>query len=60
MEDYFQVAALPGAVSRESWPTRKYRVERNTELLLSLLEAPKGCTAPFIVLGWVQSAQLDW
>jgi hypothetical protein len=41
MEDYLKVAALPGAVSRESWPTRKYRAERNTELLLSLLERPQ-------------------
>jgi hypothetical protein len=56
VEDCFRIAALPDALSRESWPTRKYRVERrNTELLLSLLEAPKACTAPFILLGWVQS-----
>lgn len=52
VEDYFHVAALSRAVSRESWPTREYRVERNTERLLSVL-ANKGVHGTFFVLGWV-------
>jgi polysaccharide deacetylase family protein (PEP-CTERM system associated) len=52
VEDYFQVAALSSAVSRESWPTREYRVEGNTERLLNLL-AEKGVRGTFFVLGWV-------
>jgi polysaccharide deacetylase family protein (PEP-CTERM system associated) len=52
VEDYFQVAALASAVSRESWPTREYRVERNTQRILSLLDA-HGVRGTFFVLGWV-------
>ena len=52
MEDYFQVAALAPAISRESWPTREYRVEKNTERLLALL-ARRGIRGTFFVLGWV-------
>jgi polysaccharide deacetylase family protein (PEP-CTERM system associated) len=52
VEDYFHVAALAGAVSRESWPTREYRVERNTQRILSLLET-RGVHGTFFVLGWV-------
>jgi polysaccharide deacetylase family protein (PEP-CTERM system associated) len=52
VEDYFQVAALAPAVSRESWPTREYRVEANTERILNLL-AEKNVKGTFFVLGWV-------
>lgn len=52
VEDYFHVAALSSAISRESWPTRECRVERNTERLLSLL-ADKRVSGTFFVLGWV-------
>ena len=52
VEDYFQVAALSSAISRESWPTREYRVERNTERILNLL-AEKSVRGTFFVLGWV-------
>src|SRR3981081_3253736 len=52
VEDYFHVAALASAVSRESWPTREYRVERNTHRILSLLDA-RGVRGTFFVLGWV-------
>jgi polysaccharide deacetylase family protein (PEP-CTERM system associated) len=52
VEDYFQVAALAGAVSRESWSTREYRVEGNTHRILSLLDA-RGVRGTFFVLGWV-------
>jgi polysaccharide deacetylase family protein (PEP-CTERM system associated) len=52
VEDYFHVAALASAVSRESWPTREYRVTGNTERLLGLLDE-KGIHGTFFVLGWV-------
>jgi polysaccharide deacetylase family protein (PEP-CTERM system associated) len=52
VEDYFQVAALSGAISRESWPTREYRVESNTQRILSLLDS-RGVRGTFFVLGWV-------
>ena len=52
VEDYFQVAALSSAISRESWPTRESRVERNTERILYLL-AEKGVRGTFFVLGWI-------
>ena len=52
VEDYFQVAALAPAISRESWPTREYRVVANTERILSLL-AERNVRGTFFVLGWV-------
>ena len=52
VEDYFQVAALASAISRESWPTQEYRVERNTEVILNLL-AERGIHGTFFILGWV-------
>ncbi len=52
VEDYFQVAALAAAIPRESWPTREYRVERNTERILGLLDE-KRVRGTFFVLGWV-------
>ncbi len=52
VEDYFHVAALASAVSRDSWSSRECRVERNTERLLELLQA-RGVCGTFFVLGWV-------
>ncbi len=52
VEDYFHVAALASAVSRDSWGTRECRVERNTERLLALL-AGQEIRGTFFVLGWV-------
>jgi polysaccharide deacetylase family protein (PEP-CTERM system associated) len=52
VEDYFQVAALAPAISRESWPQRESRVERNTDHLLGLL-AERGMHGTFFVLGWI-------
>ena len=51
VEDYFQVAALAPAVPRESWPTREYRVERNTDVILGLL-AERSIRGTFFILGW--------
>lgn len=58
VEDYFHVAALSSAISKESWPTREYRVERNTDRLLELLTI-KGVRATFFVLGWVAERSPD-
>jgi polysaccharide deacetylase family protein (PEP-CTERM system associated) len=52
VEDYFHVAALSSAITRESWPTHESRVERNTERMLALL-AERGVRGTFFVLGWV-------
>ena len=52
VEDYFQVAALAAAVSRDSWPDRESRVERNTDRILALLEE-RGVRGTFFVLGWI-------
>jgi polysaccharide deacetylase family protein (PEP-CTERM system associated) len=52
VEDYFHVAALAPAVSRDSWEAREYRVEANTERLLTLL-AEHRVQGTFFVLGWV-------
>lgn len=56
VEDYFQVAALSSAVSRDSWTLRESRVEANTERLLRLLEE-RGVRATFFLLGWVAERQ---
>ena len=52
VEDYFHVAALSSAISRESWASREYRVEANTERLLGVL-AERNVHGTFFVLGWV-------
>jgi len=52
VEDYFHVAALSAVITRDSWATREYRVEANTERLLALL-AERQVRGTFFVLGWV-------
>ena len=52
VEDWFQVQALEGAVSRDSWDRRELRVARNTERILGLL-SDAGCRATFFILGWI-------
>ncbi|TBW51574.1 DUF3473 domain-containing protein [Marinobacter halodurans] len=52
VEDYFQVAALAEAVSRDAWDTMEYRVEANTDCLLARFEK-HGIRATFFTLGWV-------
>lgn len=52
VEDYFQVAALAPAISRESWSERESRVERNTERVLARL-AERNIRGTFFVLGWI-------
>ncbi|WP_111495976.1 XrtA system polysaccharide deacetylase [Marinobacter bohaiensis] len=52
VEDYFQVAALAEAVSRDDWDRMEYRVEANTDRLLARF-AEHGIKATFFTLGWV-------
>jgi polysaccharide deacetylase family protein (PEP-CTERM system associated) len=52
VEDYFQVQALAGAVSRAAWDDMPRRVQANTERLLASFERA-GVHATFFVLGWV-------
>jgi polysaccharide deacetylase family protein (PEP-CTERM system associated) len=52
VEDYFQVSAFEGTVSRAEWPALRRRVADNTSRLLDLFAA-HGVRATFFVLGWV-------
>ncbi len=52
VEDYFQVAALAEAVDRKDWHDMEYRVEANTDRLLSVL-GDHNTKATFFTLGWV-------
>ncbi len=52
VEDYFQVQAFAGRVSRADWPSYPSRVERNVERLLDLFDET-GATGTFFVLGWI-------
>ncbi len=52
VEDYFQVSAFDGHVSRDDWPSFESRVSRNTDRLLELFDEA-GTRATFFVLGWV-------
>jgi polysaccharide deacetylase family protein (PEP-CTERM system associated) len=52
VEDYFQVSALAPAIARDSWTTREYRAERNTDRVLGVL-ADRNVRGTFFVLGWI-------
>ncbi|WP_297793822.1 XrtA system polysaccharide deacetylase [uncultured Marinobacter sp.] len=52
VEDYFQVAALAEAVSRDDWASMEYRVDNNTDRLLALFD-DRNIRATFFTLGWV-------
>ncbi len=52
VEDYFQVSAFEGTVSRAQWDGFESRVVRNTERLLEILDQAS-VKATFFVLGWV-------
>jgi polysaccharide deacetylase family protein (PEP-CTERM system associated) len=52
VEDYFQVSAFDGQVSRAEWDRRESRVCRNTERLLEIFAGAE-VHATFFVLGWV-------
>lgn len=52
VEDYFQVSAFDGVVSRGNWDQYESRVVANTRRLLDLLDRTK-TTSTFFILGWV-------
>jgi polysaccharide deacetylase family protein (PEP-CTERM system associated) len=52
VEDYFQVSAFDGLVSRGTWDQYESRVVANTRRMLALFEEA-GTTSTFFVLGWV-------
>ena len=52
VEDWFQVENLASAVRRDSWDKKELRVEKNTKVLLEILDS-YDCKATFFVLGWV-------
>jgi polysaccharide deacetylase family protein (PEP-CTERM system associated) len=52
VEDYFQVSAFEGHVSRGDWDRLPGRLERNMERVLALLER-HGVKTTFFTLGWV-------
>jgi polysaccharide deacetylase family protein (PEP-CTERM system associated) len=52
VEEYFQVNAFEGCVSRDRWADYPSRVEASTDALLSLL-AEHEAKATFFCLGWV-------
>ncbi|MEJ2345802.1 MAG: DUF3473 domain-containing protein [Gammaproteobacteria bacterium] len=52
VEDYFQVSAFEGHITRSSWNTLPCRVERNTDRILQMLD-DAAARATFFTLGWV-------
>ncbi len=52
VEDFFQVQAFAGRVSRDEWDSFPSRVERNTGRALDIY-AETGAKATFFTLGWV-------
>jgi polysaccharide deacetylase family protein (PEP-CTERM system associated) len=56
LEDYYHVSAFRDQIPVDQWSSRQSRVERNTDLLLDLLDHA-GCKATFFTLGWVAEQQ---
>ncbi len=52
LEDYYHVSTFSQQVPVEQWNSAASRIERNTDLLLDLLDSA-GCKATFFTLGWV-------
>ncbi|MFO1412780.1 MAG: XrtA system polysaccharide deacetylase [Burkholderiales bacterium] len=52
VEDYFQVSAFAGHISRDRWDALPCRVEGNVDQILGLL-ADAGAHATFFTLGWI-------
>ncbi len=52
IEEHFQVAAFDSAARRRHWNTQESRVERNTQVILDVLDQ-QGIKATMFVLGWV-------
>jgi polysaccharide deacetylase family protein (PEP-CTERM system associated) len=52
LEDYYHVTAFRDRIAPSDWSSQPSRIERNTDLLLDLLDEA-GCKATFFTLGWV-------
>src|SRR5580698_1201525 len=52
VEDWFQVQAFAGIISRDEWAGLERRVEVNTDRMLALFAAAR-VSATFFTLGWV-------
>lgn len=52
VEEHFQVSGFASSVRREDWDRSESRVERNTVLILDLLDDHQ-VKATFFILGWV-------
>ncbi len=52
VEDYYQVSAFESVVSHSEWEGFESRVQRNTDLLLDILDEFQ-TKATFFILGWV-------
>lgn len=52
IEEHFQVAAFDSVVRRRHWESFESRVERNTQVLLEMLEE-RGVKATMFIVGWV-------
>ena len=52
IEDYFQVSAFEDQCPQHRWPSYSCRVEKNTGILLNLMEA-HNIKGTFFILGWV-------
>ena len=52
VEDYFQVSAFEHHIARTDWERLPCRVERNMDVILSLLDERK-ISATFFTLGWI-------
>jgi polysaccharide deacetylase family protein (PEP-CTERM system associated) len=52
VEDYFQVSAFEGVISRSRWPEIECRIPRNIDKILQAF-GDSGAKATFFTLGWV-------
>jgi len=52
VEDYFQVSAFAGTITRESWEAQPCRIEQNIERILAIF-AQHDVKATFFTLGWI-------
>jgi polysaccharide deacetylase family protein (PEP-CTERM system associated) len=52
VEDYFQVSAFAGHIDRADWDRVPCRVERNVDVILSILDSAH-CSATWFTLGWI-------
>jgi polysaccharide deacetylase family protein (PEP-CTERM system associated) len=52
VEDYFQVSAFAPTIAPETWDSLPCRIERNLDVIFSLLDEHKA-RATFFTLGWI-------